>query len=366
MRKVSLALSMSVALVGAAVVSDTASAQIFSGGATFPSKAYRLLYDCWGVPANLGTFPISPSCPNPTGNVSGLGAQILYAPVGSGGGKRAFAHHDDSDSTSTGLGTPGSTNPPYTSALYPNYPVGVGYSGYGHMHFAGSDDVWNTSDNNTYIAQNGGATGGKWGAHIQIPGLIGPVTVPFKGTDGTGAALNIVNPTPTGGSSGLNLSRQAVCGIFSGHITKWDNPILTALNGGTPLGTGQITVVHRSDGSGTSFLFTNGLNAQCAGVFGPNSETDSTLALYSLPWTDRTLAAGQCPAIPVQGSNLLNWPDNLTDQCGTAISNPGGGVFIAGNGNPGVVAAIQSHDGSIGYATPDIVQPVVPGGPPTA
>jgi ABC-type phosphate transport system substrate-binding protein len=296
--------------------------------------------------------------------VSGLGAQILYAPVGSGGGKRAFVNHNNTDSTSVGLGTPSSSSVPYTSALYPNYtPGGYGGNGYGQMHLAGSDDVLGPTDVTTYNT-NSGPT--KYGAILQVPTLIGPVTIPINGKDGTGAPLNIVNPIPSGGTSGLNLSRQALCGIFSGHITKWNNPILTALNGGTVLGTGNITVVHRSDGSGTTFLTTNALVAQCAGTFGPKSETDPTLALYEFPWSDRTVSAGQCPAIPYRGANSVNWPDLTNDQCGVAISNPGGGVFAGASGNSGVVSTVTSTNGAIGYATPDLVAPVVPAGLKTA
>ncbi|KAH2825245.1 60 kDa chaperonin 1, partial [Aspergillus fumigatus] len=121
--------------------------------------------------------------------------------------------------------------------------------------------------------------------------LAGGVAVAHNQKDGNGNPLNL-----SGGT--LKLSRQALCGIVSGHITKWDNNILKALNGGVAPGGGQITFVHRSDGSGTTFLFTNALVAQCAGVFGPNNEGDATLALYNFPFTDKTLPGSQCPAIP--------------------------------------------------------------------
>src|ERR1700754_317745 len=95
-------------------IAETANAQaLYSGGATFPSPVYRQLFDCWFFPVDgnlpaggptgpLAPLPINPNCPSPTGNASGIIAQILYAPVGSGGGKRAFRNHDCSSSTSTG------------------------------------------------------------------------------------------------------------------------------------------------------------------------------------------------------------------------------------------------------------------------
>ncbi len=265
---------------------DTGNAQaIYGGGATFPAPVYRYLFDCWHTPVDgnppaggptgfLAPFPIAPACPNPAGNASGVMAQILYAPVGSGGGKRAIKNHDCS-SAATGLGTPAAANAvPYVSSQLPAY-------GYPSCHFAGSDDTWNAADAADWVTKGNPA---KYGLLLQLPAFAGSVSIPFNGNDGTGAPLNIVNPTPAGGSSGLNLSRKALCGIFSGHITQWSNPTLTALNGGVPLGAGPITVVHRSDGSGTTFVFAQAMFAQCIGEFGPNSESDPTIASWAFPW----------------------------------------------------------------------------------
>jgi phosphate transport system substrate-binding protein len=357
-----------VALGCLGITSGANAQQVFGGGSTFAAPTYRLLMDCWGLPADgVGTDhtidatitvpPISSSCSSATGDKSGLTAQILFAPVGSGGGKQGLANHDGSTNTSTGLKTPSASNTiPFTSTFSQAY-------GYPALQFAGSDDPWLASDQATYVATGGPA---KYGKILQFPAFAGAATIAFNGKDGTGAALTISNATPAGGSSGLNLSRQALCGIFSGHITKWNNPILTALNGGVQLGTGPITVVHRSDGSGTSFITTNGLAAQCVGVTGPTNETNATIALYSFPWSDLNIGTSTCPALPIQGSDKLNWPDLTNDQCGNAISNPGGGTFANGNGNSGVVAKIQSTNGAIGYTTTDFTQPVIATGPKNA
>jgi phosphate transport system substrate-binding protein len=370
MRNTKLALLAGVAVIGSIGLAGSANAQstpqgIYGGGSTLASKVYRQLFDCWGVPAAGGlpsgvTFPLSTSCldpstgnPSTTGDTSGLSVQILYAPVGSGAGKRALANHDGSNSTATGLGTPAASNAiPYTSAALPAY-------GYPTLHFAGSDDVITATDIALYTSKGGPAN---YGNIIEIPAFSTTVTVPFNGKDGNGNALSIVNAAPSGGSSGLNLSRKAFCGIFSGHITTWDNPILTALNGGSPLGSGTITVVHRSDGSGTTFLTTNALVAQCAGVFGPNSETDPTPALYQFNYTDRGTSTAQCNvAIPVEGADTINWPDLVNDQCGQPIAsrNSGGGTYLGASGSGGVVNTVTSTNGAIGYVSPDFVQPVV-------
>jgi phosphate transport system substrate-binding protein len=49
--------------------------------------------------------------------------------------------------------------------------------------------------------------------------------------------------------------------IFLGQITRWDDPAITALNPGTSLPDAPITVVHRSDGSGTTYIFSNYLSS---------------------------------------------------------------------------------------------------------
>ena len=58
----------------------------------------------------------------------------------------------------------------------------------------------------------------------------------------------------------LKLDGKVLADIFLGKITKWNDPALIALNPGTKLPNETITVVHRSDGSGTTFIFTNYLS----------------------------------------------------------------------------------------------------------
>lgn len=58
----------------------------------------------------------------------------------------------------------------------------------------------------------------------------------------------------------LNLTDTALAGIFLGKITKWNDPELTKANPGIPLPSASIVVVHRSDGSGTTFVWTDYLS----------------------------------------------------------------------------------------------------------
>jgi len=58
----------------------------------------------------------------------------------------------------------------------------------------------------------------------------------------------------------LKLDGKVLAEIFLGKITKWNDPAIVALNAGAKLPDEAITVVHRSDGSGTTFIFTNYLS----------------------------------------------------------------------------------------------------------
>ncbi len=81
---------------------------------------------------------------------------------------------------------------------------------------------------------------------IQFPMVIGGV-VPV---------VNIAGVAP----GKLRLNGQTLGDIYLGKITKWNDPALTALNPGVALPDAAIAVVRRSDGSGTSFNFTNYLS----------------------------------------------------------------------------------------------------------
>src|SRR5262249_6942368 len=111
-------------------------------------------------------------------------------------------------------------------------------------------------------------------------------------------AYNLPNVT-----GDLKLSREAYSGIFLGKITNWNDPAITKVNPGTSLPDLKITVVSRSDGSGTTFVFTSHLSA------------------ISPAWK-----SGPGPG------KSVNFP-----------------VGVAGKGNPGVAALIKQTPGAIGY-----------------
>ena len=83
-----------------------------------------------------------------------------------------------------------------------------------------------------------------------------PVQVPMTG----GIVVLAYN---LDGIKDLKLSRTAYCGIASGKITKWNDPAIATANAGAKLPDEAIKFFHRSDGSGTTFQFTNHLKAAC-------------------------------------------------------------------------------------------------------
>ncbi len=78
---------------------------------------------------------------------------------------------------------------------------------------------------------------------LHIPESIGGVVVVYN--------------IPEVPNNGLKLTADAVAGIFLGEITKWNDPVIVAENPGLNLPDKEIVTAHRSDGSGTTFIFTD-------------------------------------------------------------------------------------------------------------
>jgi len=104
------------------------------------------------------------------------------------------------------------------------------------VDFAGSDVALKASEQD--------ATGGP-GNVVQVPWTAGGLAV----------AYNLAE------QKGLKLSPSTLAGIFAGRITRWDDAAVRADNPGLRLPTTGIQVVHRSDGSGTTQVFTEYLKA---------------------------------------------------------------------------------------------------------
>ncbi len=124
---------------------------------------------------------------------------------------------------------------------------------------------------------------------MQFPAIMGGVVT----------VVNLDGVTP----GQMKLTGQVVADIYLGKITKWSAPEIAALNSGVKLPDSDITVVHRADGSGTSFLFTDWLSKVH-------------------PEFKAKIGAG----------TAVKWA-----------------VGVGGKGNEGVAANVQRIKGSIGY-----------------
>jgi phosphate transport system substrate-binding protein len=144
------------------------------------------------------------------------------------------------------------------------------------VDFGGSDAIMSDKD-----LQEAGAP------VLHIPTCAGAVVVTYK----------------LAGDPELKFTPDVIADIFLGKIKKWNDGRITAINQGVKLPDTDITVVHRSDGSGTTAIFS------------------SYLSKISPEWKEKV---GAGPS--------LNWPAGL-----------------GGKGNPGVAGLVQQTPGSFGY-----------------
>lgn len=168
------------------------------------------------------------------------GIQINYQSIGSGGGIRQFTE--------------------------------------GTVDFGASDGPMNESQ---IAAVNGNV--------VHIPTVLGSVVVTYN--------------LPALGGAQLKLDGNTLVDIFMGRITKWNDKRIQALNPGVNLPNTDLIVVHRSDGSGTTYVFTDFLNK------------------FSREWHDK-----------VGYATSVNWP-----------------VGLGGKGNEGVTQQVKQVEGAIGY-----------------
>jgi phosphate transport system substrate-binding protein len=156
--------------------------------------------------------------------------------------------------------------------------AGVSQFTAGTVDFAGSDPALKPDE----------ASAIKKSTPLQVPFALGAIT----------ASYNI-----NGVDSGLKLDGKTLADIYLGKIKTWDDPAIKALNPDKDLPSTKITVVHRSDSSGTTKGFTG------------------FLAAYSPEWQNG-------PGVDKE----IKWPT------GTGAK-----------GNDGVAAAVKQTDGAIGY-----------------
>ncbi len=119
----------------------------------------------------------------------------------------------------------------------------------------------------------------------------------------TMGAIVVVYNLPELPKSGLKLTGKVIADIFMGKITTWNDPAIKKLNPNITLSRNKIVLVHRSDGSGTTFAFTD------------------YLSKVSPEWKDKV---GQGTSVP--------WP-----------------AGIGGSGNAGIAAIVKKVPWSMGY-----------------
>ena len=124
---------------------------------------------------------------------------------------------------------------------------------------------------------------------LHVPTVLGAVAVTYN--------------LPTLGDTKLKFDGNLLVDIFMGRVTKWNDAKIAALNPGVKLPDIDLIVVHRSDGSGTTYVFTDYLNK------------------FSREWKDK-----------VGYATSVNWPTGL-----------------GGKGNEGVTQQVKQTEGALGY-----------------
>jgi phosphate transport system substrate-binding protein len=183
--------------------------------------------------------------------------------------------------------------PFYTKAFYAysqqHQQVTVNYqavgSGAGIQQFTNKTVDFGASDvpmKDTEIAAAGGSD-----TLVEIPATLGVVAIAYN----------------LSGVDKLQLDAATLSGIYLGHVKKWNDPALVTLNPGVNLPSKDITVVHRSDGSGTTYAFTD------------------YMSKVSDEWKTK-----------VGTSKSVQWP-----------------AGIGASGNQAVAQGVLQNDGGIGY-----------------
>ncbi len=124
---------------------------------------------------------------------------------------------------------------------------------------------------------------------LHVPAVLGAVVVTYN--------------LPSLGDTKLKFDGNLLVDIFMGRVTKWNDGKIAALNPGVKLPNIDLIVVHRSDGSGTTYVFTDYLNK------------------FSREWKDK-----------VGYATSVNWP-----------------IGLGGKGNEGVTQQVKQVEGALGY-----------------
>jgi phosphate transport system substrate-binding protein len=197
-----------------------------------------------------------------------------------------------------------------------------------YSFFVKASDIYNQKNPNVTVTYHAISSGG--GIQRSTPKNVdfGATDVPMKSEElaragktvlqipvtlsGVAIAYNLPGVTAT-----IKLTRQAITDIYLGKILKWNDPQIVRLNKGVKLPDMSIDVVHRSDGSGTSYIFTD------------------FLSHVSPEWKSK-----------VGTGKSVAWPSPSE---------------VGAKGNEGVAAQIRSTPGAIGYVElPSVLESHMP------
>ena len=223
-------------------------------------------------------------------------ASLLFAAtaVACGGGDSGSGSGSARSSSNVDLTGAGATFPyPLYSKWFSDYAretgVKINYqsigSGGGVRQISENTVDFGASDGPMSDAELANAKGG---ALLHIPTVLGAVVMTYNLPEVT---------TP------VKFSPEVIADLFLGRITRWNDPRLAALNPGVPLPARDVLIVHRSDGSGTTYVFTD------------------YLAAVSEAWRTG----------PGKGKEV-EWP-----------------VGLGGKGNEGVSGQVKQTPGALGY-----------------
>lgn len=406
-------------------------AQLNGNGASLPANVHRQALDCYGLKApiafsagdviTLGDFDFDtpaldslanrfncagnsiepPIAAGPAGSAQFGNPRIvqpqitaLYLSTGSSAGVRAWAQHirpeaaagNSSVVVPTGFASYGDAAVQYAlseSALSFNNLNGTsstaGNSAAGYNTFVLPATVAN--DGTTPVPA--GTAVSRYGAAIQIPIYIAPVTVMYAPVyakaRNLGGLINnyrfTIGAARADGSGGLRLTRGEYCGIFNGVITNW-NQLPTAdvnrdINDPEAFDV-PMQIVGRSEGSGTTTLFTRALAAQCDGaIVNTNVGGDGAPVASRTPVTITNRYANATDLLPAALLNGAFFVKSTTTSPPSITGNPTPGFFLTANGSDGVSEATNFHvdpaagtnpslrteNGKIGYVGPDFTLP---------
>jgi len=278
--KIALAVG-AIALASSGVAAARGAVKIYGGGATLPAIAY--VGTSW---SNSNPDSRLTSIPDAGSLFAQVASSVTasYCQTGSGTGRKVLI--GGQTTTFNGVTYPIEADgncPAFGDTVTPvnGFAAPVGQL---DTNFAASDAPMSSSEYTTFLANQA--------EHIepvQLPAIVGSVAIEYNNADVT---------------STLNLTDAQICGIFDGQINNWSQLGFPAK---------PITVVYRSDSSGTTFSFTNHLAKVC----------NSSALIYN---TNSTFASAYF----------------------TGYALPAGAV--GKSGNPLVATTIPTIDGAIGYA----------------